>query len=256
MDWNKTYAAVWRRNSGELKAVTHPDWVPMASLIGIDEQAELLFNNTRRFLKHKPANDVLLWGSRGTGKSSLVKAALTELKDEGLRLIELFKTDLEFLPDIVDQIRSQPFRFIVFCDDFSFEENDTTYVVLKTILDGSIEARPDNCLLVVTSNRRHLLPEYLSENDGTKLVNGEIHYPDVIEEKLALSDRFGLWISFYPISDARYLEIVDAYFEEYSGDRDTLHREALAFSRQRASKSGRTALQFFKHRSETSGDSA
>ena len=247
INWASTFAAVWRSASNQLRAVEHPDWKPIDSLIGIQEQKAALVKNTRRFIIGKPANDALLWGARGTGKSSLVKALLTELKDEGLRLVEVYKTDLNNLPEIVDQIRAEPFRFIIYCDDFSFEENDDTYVVLKSLLDGSIEARPANCLMIVTSNRRHLLPEYAAENTGANVINGEIHYPDVIEEKLALSDRFGLWLSFYPVSDETYLKMIDLYFADYSGDRAELHKEAILFARSRASKSGRTASQFYRH---------
>lgn len=247
IDWKTHVAAVWRSKTQSLRAVEQPDLIDLKSLVGVDEQQESLIENTQRFLAGKPANDALLWGSRGTGKSSLVKGVLAEFKHQGLRLIEIYKTDLEGLPDIVDQIRQEPYRFIIFCDDFSFEENETSYVVLKTILDGSIEPRPENTLMYVTSNRRHLLPEYMSDNQGTKIVNGELHYSDVVEEKLALSDRFGLWISFYPTSETTYLDIVDSYFPNYAGSRDELHKEAIAFSRRRASKSGRTAYQFYKY---------
>lgn len=247
IDWDSNYAAVWRPISNSLRMVANPDLVNLDQLIGIDEQREQLIHNTQRFIAGQPANSALLWGARGTGKSSLVKAVLDKFKDQGLRLVEVYKNDLQSLPEIVDQIRDLPYRFIIYCDDFSFEENENSYVVLKSILDGSIEARPENTLMYVTSNRRHLLPEYMQDNLGTKLVDGEIHYTDAVEEKQSLADRFGLWISFYPIAEAMYLDIVDSYFTNFSGSKELLHQEAIAFARQRASRSGRTALQFYNY---------
>ncbi len=164
---------------------------------------------------------------------------------EGLRLVEVFKNDLVNLPDIVDEIRELPYRFIVYCDDFSFEANEHSYVALKTILEGSIERKPDNVLLYATSNRRHLLPEYQRENQESQLIDGELHYADAIEEKIALSDRFGLWLSFYQTSWEGYLQIVDSYFPNYQGDIEALHEAAKRFSMSRASRSGRTARQFY-----------
>lgn len=250
IDWNETAAAVWRQGKGQLHPVTEIDFISLESLVGINQQVNELKNNTKRFINNKPANNALLWGARGTGKSSLVKAILNEYKAHGLRLIEIYKNDLHNLPDIVDEIRGLPFKFIVFCDDFSFEENDNTYVVLKTILEGSIEPPPKNVLLYVTSNRRHLIPEYMKDNLDTKIVNGELHYSDAVEEKISLSDRFGLWISFYPTSIEEYLRIVDSYFPNYTENKDALHEAAKSFSQQRASKSGRTAKQFYNFYSD------
>jgi len=184
-------------------------------------------------------------GARGTGKSSLIKAILNEYQDRDLRLIEVFKNDLQNLPDIVDQIRELEYRFIIYCDDFSFDEGDTSYIVLKTVLDGSIEAPPDNVVLYATSNRRHLMPEYMKDNLDSGVVDGELHYADAIEEKVSLSDRFGLWLSFYSPDQQGYLAIVDSYFADYQGDRSRLHEEAIRFAMRRASRSGRTAKQFF-----------
>lgn len=250
INWIEVDAAVWRQGKGQLHSVTEIDLISLESLVGIDQQISQLQINTKRLIDNKPANNALLWGARGTGKSSLVKAMLNEYKAHGLRLIEIYKNDLHNLPDIVDEIRSLQFKFIIFCDDFSFEENENTYVVLKTILEGSIEPPPKNVLLYVTSNRRHLMPEHMKDNLDTKIVNGELHYSDAVEEKISLSDRFGLWISFYPTSIEEYLKIVDSYFPNYSGNRSELHKAAKLFAHQRASKSGRTAKQFYNFYSE------
>ena len=245
LDWNKTHAAIWRQQKLHLRPVTSIDPVLLGSLVGIDSQKDELVRNTERFIAGEPCNNALLWGSRGTGKSSLIKAVLNEFKAGGLRLIEVYKNDLHNLPDIVDGIRGLPQKFIIFCDDFSFDENENTYMVLKTVLDGSIELPPDNIVLYVTSNRRHLMPEHMKDNLASEVVNGEIHYSDTIEEKISLSDRFGLWLSFYPPDIQGYLEIVDSYFPDYKGNRADLHEAAKSFSMSRSSKSGRTAKQFF-----------
>ena len=245
IDWNNTNAAVWRARQGFLKPVNAIDPVTLDSLIGIDEQKLQLVRNTERFLSRQPVNNALLWGARGTGKSSLIKAILNEYKDRNLRLIEVFKNDLQDLPDIVDNIRDLNYRFVIYCDDFSFEEGDATYIVLKTVLDGSIEAPPDNVVLYATSNRRHLMPETMKDNLASGVVDGELHYADAIEEKISLSDRFGLWLSFYQPDQDGYLAIVDSYFADYQGDRAALHQEAIRFAMRRASRSGRTAKQFF-----------
>jgi predicted AAA+ superfamily ATPase len=245
IDWKQVYAAVWRQQRSALRAIQETDPVQLDSLIGVERQKRALVANTERFLKGKPANNALLWGARGTGKSSLIKAIFNEYKDKNLRLIEVYKNDLSSLPEIVDDIRGLPFSFIIYCDDFSFGENENTYVVLKTILEGSIEAAPDNAILYVTSNRRHLLPEYMKDNLESTISDGEIHYSDAIEERISLSDRFGLWLSFYAPNDEGYLKIIDSYFPQPGIDRNSLHKAALEFSRSRASKSGRTAKQFF-----------
>ena len=252
LNWNTTLAAVWRPNNQQLKAISHLDDIQMSSLLGIDRQKLLLVENTERFINNKPCNNALLWGSRGTGKSSLVKAVFNQYKDQNLRIIEVFKQDLHFLHDIVDQIREQPFRFIIYCDDFAFNANDASYQSLKTVLDGSLEAAPDNIRLYATSNRRHLVPQTMKENLDFKVVNGngELHLSDAIEEKIALSDRFGLSLSFYPISQKQYLEIVDHYFIGQDIAPEVLHQEAVKFATQKSSRSGRTAKQFFNFYSQ------
>jgi predicted AAA+ superfamily ATPase len=192
------------------------------------------------------ASHALLWGSRGTGKSSLVKAALNAFFDDGLRLIEFFKEDLGALTDISDEIRELPYKFIIFCDDISFEIGDSSYKALKSVIEGSIELPPKNVLVYATSNRRHLIPEFHADNDGTIISQGEIHYSDNVEEKISLSDRFGLWLSFYQGSVEEYLRIVDSYFPALDEKRRAaMHEEAKRFASLRASRSGRAAKQFF-----------
>jgi len=250
IDWNQIYAAIWRQNKTLLKPVIHIDSISLDSLVGIDHQKRELINNTERFIGQKPANNVLLWGARGTGKSSLVKAVLNEYKSRNLRLIEVNKNDLHSLPDIVDDVRELPQSFIIYCDDFSFDANDTAYVGLKSVLEGSIEQPPKNILLYATSNRRHLIPEYMKDNLETKLTEGELHFSDAVEEKIALSDRFGLCLSFYQVNLIEYLKIVDSYFPNLKGDRKVLHAAAKLFSMAKASRSGRTAKQFYNAYSE------
>jgi predicted AAA+ superfamily ATPase len=245
IDWNHTLAAVWRQRRECLHPVSSLDPVRLDALVGIDRQKHELRINTERFLTRKPANNALLWGARGTGKSSLIKAMLNEYHSRGLRLIEICRDDLRQLPDLVDDIRDLPQRFIVYTDDFSFEANENSYVALKSILEGSIELPPANVLLYATSNRRHLVPEYPNDNEGTKPIEGELHYPDAVEEKLSLCDRFGLWLSFYQPDLNGYLAIVDSYFPGYAGDRGPLHEAARLFAMTRASRSGRTARQFY-----------
>jgi uncharacterized protein len=250
IDWKHVNAAIWRQQTGTLRAVKAIDPVTLDALIGIDRQKAELIKNTERFIAHRPANNALLWGARGTGKSSLIKAMLNAYKADGLRLIEVFKSDLYNLPYIVDEIRELPQRFIIYCDDFSFDANENSYMVLKTVLEGSIEQPPENVLLYATSNRRHLLPEYMKDNLDAKLVDGELHYSDAVEEKISLSDRFGLWLSFYQANMENYLTIVDSYFPDYRGDKSVLHEAAKMFAMSRASKSGRTAKQFYNYYSE------
>lgn len=247
IDWSQTYAAIWRQQKLRLRPVKSIDPVSLNALVGIDRQRDELVRNTERFINSKPANNALLWGARGTGKSSLVKAILNEFKPNGVRLIEVFKNDLHNLPIIVDEVRDLSHKFIIYCDDFSFEENENTYIVLKTVLDGSIELPPKNVILYATSNRRHLMPEHMKDNLDTKIVNGELHYSDTVEEKISLADRFGLWLSFYPSDMDGYLKIVDSYFPNFKGDREELHEAAKSFSMARASKNGRTAKQFYNY---------
>lgn len=245
IDWNEIYAAIWRQRKGYLKPVQHVDPVQLGELVGIDKQKHRLLDNTQRFMQKKPANNALLWGARGTGKSSLIKAVFNSYRNQGLRLIEVDKTDLLSLPEIVDDIRELPQRFIIYCDDLSFENSETGYKPLKSVLEGSIELPPENVLLYATSNRRNLVPESMQDNLASTHVNGEVHYADTIEEKISLSDRFGLRLSFYSITQQAYLDIVDSYFPAYSGNRYLLHREALQFAAERGAKSGRVAKQFY-----------
>lgn len=245
IDWNTTFAAIWRQRQAFLRPVKHTDPIRLEQLFGIDAQKQQLVANTERFLSGLPANNALLWGARGTGKSSLVKALLNAYRDRGLRIVEVDKQDLLYLPEIVDDIRELPQRFIIYCDDLSFDNGDTLYKPLKSVLEGSIELPPDNVLFYATSNRRHLLPEHMRDNLDTQLIDGEVHYSDTIEEKISLSDRFGLRLAFYPQPTPTYLDIVDSYFADFPGDRAVLHKAALDFAHQNAAKNGRTARQFF-----------
>ena len=183
-------------------------------LLGIDKQKKVVEENTRQFLAGYPANNILLWGTRGTGKSSLVRALLHTYAPQGLRVVQVDKTDLMHLPDIVDEIKDQPFKFIIFSDDLSFDIGESSYKMLKSALDGSVYAPPENVLIYVTSNRRHLLPEYETDNRGAMLVNGEIHHGEAVEEKISLSGRFGLWVSFHPFSQDQYLTVVRQWVEK------------------------------------------
>ncbi len=243
-DWGVHLAALWRARSAELRPVRHRDPVRLAELLGVDAQKEKLMRNTERFLDGRPCNHVLLYGSRGTGKSSLVKALVNEYGERGLRLIQVDRDDLTDLPEIVDDIRERPQRFILYCDDLTFETGETGYRHLKSVLEGSIELPPENVLLHVTSNRRHLVPEFRSENSETRVVDGEIHHGDRVEEKISLADRFGLHLSFYPVSEAQYFEMVDFLFPEVD-DRQHLHVLARRFAIERGGRSGRVARQFY-----------
>ena len=251
-DWMTDYAAIWRDYSRSLRPVRQLDPVELSELIGIEPQKQDLIRNTERFIAGLPANNALLWGARGTGKSSLVKAVFNAFRQQPLRLIEVDKDDLLNLPEIVDCIRELPYRFIIFCDDLSFDLHESSFKHLKSVLEGSVEVAPENVLIYATSNRRHLLPEQLADNLETKLVAGEIHYADAVEEQISLSDRFGLWIPFYPQNLDNYLRIVDSLFRDFSGDREALHDAAKLFASSRATKSGRTARQFFNHYCESS----
>ncbi len=248
-DWKTAIAFRWRKNHGRgwLQAVRQPHPIRLAELNNIDSQKERIRLNTAQFVAGNTANNVLLTGSRGSGKSSLVKAVLNEYSAQGLRLIEVDKADLVDLPDIVDLIDGRPERFIIFCDDLSFEAGETAYKALKSVLDGSISAPPDNVLIYATSNRRHLMPEFFSENLDTKRVDDEIHPGEAVEEKISLSERFGLWISFYPFSQDDYLNIVNHWLRHLGISEATIascERDALNWALGRGSRSGRVAWQF------------
>lgn len=248
IEWDQVPAAVWRPRRSVLRPVKALDPIGLDQLLGIDAQKQKLVSNTERFLSGLTANNALLWGSRGTGKSSLIKALLNRYFEDGLRVIEVDKDDLVDLPEIVDDIRELPQRFILFCDDLSFGEGENTYKAMKSVLEGSIERPPENIVIYATSNRRHLMPESKGDNNLTEIVAGELHYGDSVEEKLSLADRFGLWLSFYPINWDEYFRLVDSYFRDYLGDRKVLHEAARQFALLRASHSGRTAKQFFLSR--------
>lgn len=249
IDWSKTHAARWRHDQrrGHLEAVPHPHKLRLNDIRCIDDQKHELERNTRQFLAGVPANNALLWGSRGTGKSSLIKALLQTYAKDGLRLIEVDRGDLAALPDIVAGLPAQPWRFLVYCDDLSFEAGDASYKTLKAMLDGSIAAAPDNVLIYATSNRRHLLPERMEDNQQARLIGTEIHHGEGVEERISLSERFGLWLSFQPFTQDEYLDIAFHWLKRLKadhGDRDTLRLEALRFALARGSRSGRVAYQF------------
>jgi len=246
VDWNRCPAAVYRPGRGALKGIERIEAPTLEDLVGIDEQKAKIIANTESFLAGRPAQNVLLWGSRGTGKSSLVRALLGRYADRGLRIVEFFKEDLRHLPEILDELRSEPWRFILYLDDLTFREGESTYTYLKSAMEGSIEPPPENLLVYATTNRRHLVPEYQGDNTATVVKEGEIHYGDAVEEKISLADRFGLWLSFYTGGEAEYLAIVDHYFRDLELDRELLHRKAKRFAQERASRSGRTAWQFYR----------
>jgi len=243
-DWN-AIAFRWR---GRLEPVRHPHRIRLADLKGIDEQKAAVERNTRQFVTGKPANNVLLTGARGTGKSSLIKGVLTKFAKQGLRLIEVDRDDLVDLPAIVDLVAGRPERFIVFCDDLSFEASEPGYKALKSALDGSIAGAPENLLIYATSNRRHLMPERFAENrESVRSDDGEIHPGETTEEKVSLSERFGLWLSFYPFSQEQYLDICVHWLSVFGVDAKSAlaaRQEALQWALQRGSRSGRVAWQF------------
>jgi len=246
IDWKHTLAALWRPRAARLRGVTHLDPIDLTQLLGIERQKNALCANTERFLQGVPANNVLLWGARGTGKSSLIKALLNRYAADGLRLVQIDRDQLIELPEIIDSLRQQPYRFVIYTDDLSFEQGDHSYRALKTVLEGSIELPPENVLVYATSNRRHLLPERMQDNLDSRVTETELHYADAIEEKISLSDRFGLWLSFYAISQDTYLEMIDALFPAHP-NRVELHLAAIRFATAKGARSGRTARQFFNH---------
>jgi uncharacterized protein len=250
-DWSASVAWRYRKRSsghGVLEPVRHVAAIRLTDLKEIEPQKEKIRRNTLQFVQGQPANNVLLTGARGTGKSSLIKACLNEYSDQGLRLIEVDKIDLVDLPDLVDVVAARPEKFIVYCDDLSFEEGEPGYKALKSILDGSVSAATANVLIYATSNRRHLLPEYMKENLSYKHTDdGEVHPGEVVEEKISLSERFGLWVSFYPFSQDEYLAITAQWLSWFGVSAQAIEAarpEALVWALERGSRSGRVAYQF------------
>ena len=251
-DWTAAIAFRYRKRggSGLIEPVRHVASIRLDALVEVEPQKQRLLRNTEQFVDGYGANNVLLTGARGTGKSSLIKACLNEFAPRGLRLIEVDKTDLVDLPDIVDLVAERPERFIVYCDDLSFDEGEPGYKALKSILDGSVSQASDNVLIYATSNRRHLLPEYMAENLTYKhTADGEVHPGEVVEEKISLSERFGLWVSFYPFSQDEYLAIVAQWLRGFDVDEAAIaaaRPESLVWALERGSRSGRVAFQFAK----------
>jgi uncharacterized protein len=248
-DWKASIAFRWRKRDGRgmIEAVRHVHKISLGDLHGIDGQKKIVEQNTRQFVAGYPANNVLLTGARGTGKSSLIKALLNKYAPRGLRVIEVDKQDLIDLPEIVDHIDSRAERFILFCDDLSFDADEPGYKALKVVLDGSVAAASENCLIYATSNRRHLMPEYMSENLEAKRVDDEIHPGETVEEKISLSERFGVWVSFYPFDQDQYLDIIAQWlfhFKVAGTSSDAVRQAALQWALQRGSRSGRVAWQF------------
>lgn len=256
VDWSACYAANWRRHSfsGYLEPVRVTDTTRLEELLGVEKQIEVMEHNTRQFLAGLPANNALLWGSRGTGKSSIIKALLNEYAPKGLRVIQIEKEDLIYLSEIFSVVEDQPYRFILLCDDLTFEPGELSYKMLKSALDGSVYSPPENVLIYVTSNRRHLLPEYETDQRGGMFVNGELQQSEVMEEKISLSDRFGLWVAFYAFSQDRYLDAVRLAVSREARERQVeipltkeLEQEAIKWSHDKSKRCGRTAYQFSKN---------
>ncbi|MBN2645126.1 MAG: ATP-binding protein [Desulfuromonadaceae bacterium] len=253
IDWRNTLAASWRCHSvaGYLEAMPETEVTRLDDLLGIDEQKKIMTDNTAQFVEGLPANNALLWGSRGTGKSSLVRALLNEYAPQGLRVIQVDKDDLHHLPDIFTHIKNQPYRFIIFCDDLSFETGEKSYKILKSALDGAVYSAPRNSLIYVTSNRRFLLPQYEYDNLGNHMKGGEIRASDSIEEKSSLSDRFGLWVSFDSFSQDQYLRVVRLCIDQLCAEQGRslawsteCEVAAIRWSHDKSKRCGRTALQF------------
>ncbi len=253
-DWKRSFAFRWRKRPGGgasyLQPVMHAASIALSDLHNIGTQKAQIEQNTRQFVQRRPANNVLLTGARGTGKSSLIKACLNQFAADGLRLIEVDKADLAELPDIVDLVAGRPERFVIFCDDLSFEEGESGYKALKVALDGSIAAQSDNVIIYATSNRRHLMPERMSDNASYKHDgDGDLHPGETVEEKISLSERFGLWLSFYPFKQDDYLDIAAHWLGSFGCTPEQVaaaRPEALRWALQRGSRSGRVAWQFAK----------
>lgn len=247
IDWKKTHAARWLAETRQLRAIHHPHRIEAKHLLAIDDQKQKIDANTRQFVEGRPANNVLLTGARGTGKSSLVKAMLAKYTAKGLRLVEVDKSGLAHLPELFDMLPQGPQRFILFCDDLSFTADEPGYPALKAALDGSLSSPSDNVLIYATSNRRHLMPEYMAENLEARHIGGEVHPGEATEEKVSLSERFGLWVSFYPMDQDDYLSIA-AHWAKALGAKDyrseDFVRAALQWSLSRGARSGRVAHQF------------
>jgi len=253
VDWTVCHAANWRRHSfsGYLEPVDSIEQIALDDLLGIEEQKRVVIENSRQFLAGYPANNTLLWGTRGTGKSSLIRAMLNNFADQGLRIVQVDKTDLIHLPDIVDCIKRLPYRFIIFSDDVSFEVGESSYKMLKSALDGAVYAPPDNVLIYVTSNRRHLLPEFETDNRGAMLINNEMHHGEAIEEKISLSGRFGLWVGFHPFSQEQYVNVTRQWVNKLFARQgsplvwnDEAQAAAIQWGYDKGDNSGRIAYQF------------
>ena len=256
VDWSRVPAAIWRRDSYHawLEAVPVTPTNTLDDVLGVDRQKEQVVKNTEQFVRGLPANNVLLSGSRGTGKSSLIQALLNEFRDGGLRVIQVDKSDLADLLHIVAAVQDQPYRFILFCDDLSFDDKDEAYKALKSALDGGVYCPPDNILIYATSNRRHLMPDYHSDSEGSRVVETEVHHAEAVEEKVSLSDRFGLWITFYPLNQDLYLEIAQHWLRQLARRHGIVHEWndevrllCVRWAGNRGNRSGRTAYQFARH---------
>jgi predicted AAA+ superfamily ATPase len=247
---------VWHRTTagGELRAHSGLDGIELSDLLHIDAQKASIEENTRQFVRGFPANNVLLWGARGTGKSSLIHALLNRYRSEGLRLVEVDKESLRAFADIVDRVRNEPYRFVLVCDDLSFEADDPSYKALKSALEGSVFRSSSNVLVYATSNRRHLIPEYMEDNLAATHCDGELHMGEAVEEKISLSDRFGIWLSFYPFDQDDYLDVVEHWLRALGhvhsidvGLTDEARRAALQWALARAARNGRSAQYFARH---------
>ncbi len=256
IDWQSCLAARWQRQGahGWLKPLRVDSGLQLDDLLGIERQRDLLLANTRQFVAGMPANHALLWGARGTGKSSLVRALLMRFAGQGLRLIEIERDRLVDLPQVVESLGALPQRFVLFCDDLSFDAGEADFRVLKSVLDGSLECAPDNVLLYATSNRRHLLAEKQSDNENWQRVDEELHPSEAVEDRIALSDRFGLWLSFYPFSQDHYLAVVRHWLGQIAEAADCswqwneeLEKAALRWALGRGNRNGRCAQQFARH---------
>ena len=257
VDWQEARAAQWHRDwwHGGFQSHENVDDLSLDDLLHVDDQRARLVANTEQFLKGLPANNVLLWGARGTGKSSLIHALLNAYHADGLRLVEVHKDDLAELPEILGRLAGAPYKFLVFCDDLSFEVNDPSYKELKSALEGSVFKTARNVLIYATSNRRHLVPEHMSDNQQARMIDGELHEGEAIEEKISLSDRFGLWLSFYPFRQDDYLTVVRHWVAKLAAshgvetdlDDEEMRAEALRWALARGVRNGRTAQYFARH---------